>query len=77
MTGAELKEALLQRCPVVCSGIRYAYISAIIYRAKGDRIAVTAELMDVNAHSVTVAEAGKITKERTDENDVMRDEQAH
>ena len=62
MDGPELKEALLQRYPVVCNGITYSYISAIIYRAKGDRIAVSAELMDANAHSVTVAEAKKIER---------------
>ena len=62
MSGPELKEALLQRYPVTCNGIPYSYISAIIYRAKGDRIAVSAELMDANAHSVTVAEAKKIER---------------
>lgn len=63
MTNQELKDALVQRCPVVCRGITYAYISGIIYRAANGHIVVTAELMDDNRNSVTIAEPRNISKE--------------
>lgn len=63
MNNEELKEALLQRFPVVCRGVTYDHISAIIYRAGNGRIVVTAELMDKNQNSVTIAEPRHITKE--------------
>lgn len=63
MTNEELKEALLQRFPVVCRGITYDHISAIIYRATNGRIVVTAELMDKNGNSVTIAAPKNISKE--------------
>ena len=62
MDGPELKEALIKRYPVTCNGIPYSYISAIIYRSRGGRIVVSAELMDVNSNSVTVAEAKRIER---------------
>lgn len=52
--GQELKEALLQRTPVTCNGIEYAYISGIIYRAMSGKIKVTVELMDKNNNSVVI-----------------------
>ena len=63
MTNQELKEALLQRCPVVCRGITYDRVSGIIYRAANGQIVVTAELMDKNGSSVTIAESRNISKE--------------
>lgn len=63
MTNQELKEALLQRCPVVCRGITYNHVSGIIYRAANGQIVVTAELMDKNGSSVTIAEPRNISKE--------------
>ena len=64
MTNAELKEALLQKFPVVCRNVKYAYVSAILYRAVNGGIVVTAELMDIRGKSVTIAEAKNI--ERSD-----------
>lgn len=63
MTNQELKEALLQRCPVVCRGITYAYISGIIYRCIGGKIKVSVELMSDTANSITIADSKFIEKE--------------
>lgn len=60
MTGAEMKKALLEKTPVECRGIEYAYLSAIIYRANGQEIAVSGEMMDKNSNSVTIARAADI-----------------
>lgn len=63
MSNQELKESLLQQHPVRFRGISYAYISAIIYRAVGGKIKVTAELMDVTKKSITIADPKFVTKE--------------
>ena len=60
MTGAEMKKALLDRTPVVCKGIEYACLTAIIYRAEGQNIAVSGEMRDKNCSSVTIARATDI-----------------
>lgn len=60
MTGAEMKKALLEKTPVEFRGIEYAYLSAIIYRANGQEIAVSGEMMDKNSNSVTIARAADI-----------------
>lgn len=44
MTNQELKAALHTRCPVMHMGIRYDYVSAVIYRTIGGEIYITAEL---------------------------------
>lgn len=46
MTNAELKAALRSRCPVRHMGIRYDYVSAVIYRTIGGEIYITAALYD-------------------------------
>lgn len=46
MTNAELKAALRSRCPVLHMGIRYDYVSAVIYRTIGGEIYITAALYD-------------------------------
>lgn len=60
MTNEELKEALLNRRPVVADipllgKIEYAYVSEIRYRKnKYDRICVSAELTDKNRRDSTI-----------------------
>lgn len=55
MTNTELKEAMMAEEPVVCNGIEYKCISAIIYRKNGNGITVQAELLDKTMHSVSIA----------------------
>ena len=61
MTNEELKEALLNRRPVVCKtlfegDIKHKYVSAVIYRATAEnKIIVSAELTDKNGHSISIA----------------------
>ena len=56
MTNEEAKQALQNRTPVVCGGIEYAYISAIIYRYDDrGRFLISAELKDKKANSITIA----------------------
>lgn len=56
MTNEEIKGAFSKQSPVICGGIEYARISAIIYRhdAKG-KIIISAELKDKHGNSVTIA----------------------
>lgn len=56
MTNEEAKEALQNKTPVVCGGIEYKRLSAIIYRYddKG-KFHVSAELLDKKAQSLTIA----------------------
>ena len=57
MTNDEAKTALIQRTPVMCNGIYYSYISAIIYRYdRNNQLVISAELTDKNKHSVTIAQ---------------------
>jgi len=62
MTNAELKEALEQEYPVICKGVKYARVSAIIYRKGNGRIVVSAELLDKGGKSVTIAAARNVSK---------------
>lgn len=62
MTSAELKEALMTEEPVVCNGIEYRCVSAIIYRKHGGGFMVRAELLDKNKNSVTIAEPHKVER---------------
>ena len=63
MTNDEAKNALLARSPVTYKNTEYSYISAIIYRYdKHNNFIISAELMDKNKHSVTIA---KIKEVRT------------
>ena len=56
MTNEEAKTALFKRHPVVCNGIEYLYVTAIIYRTdKNNNLAIYAEMLDKNKRSVTIA----------------------
>lgn len=63
MTNEEAKEALQNKTPVVCGGIEYKRISAIIYRYddKG-KFLISAELVDKKAQSVTIARLEDVKK---------------
>lgn len=62
MTNSELKEALFSREPVQHMGIKYDYVSAIIYRTVKGNLQITAELTDGPSHSTTVVHANKVEK---------------
>jgi len=62
MTNSELKEALFSREPVQHMGIKYDYVSAIIYRTVKGNLQITAELTDGPSHSTTVVHASKVEK---------------
>ena len=62
MTNSELKEALFSREPVQHMGIKYDYVSAIIYRTVKSKLQITAELTDGPSHSTTVVHASKVEK---------------
>ena len=57
VTNNEAKEALFARTPVSYQNTEYLYISAIIYRYdKNNNLFISAELMDKNERSVTIAQ---------------------
>ena len=58
MTSEEAKKCLYSRNEVICNGITYKCITAIIYRLdeSGKRILVSAELLDKSKNSVTIAQ---------------------
>lgn len=57
MTNNEAKEALASKTPVSYKNIEYSHISAIIYRYdKNSNLIISAELMDKNKRSVTIAQ---------------------
>lgn len=65
MTGDELKQALLNEKPVLLSQTdgqesEYACVSAIVYRKQGDKISVTAELLDKNKNSVNYCDPKRV-----------------
>lgn len=65
MTNEELKEAMRSRQPVVLrnpqlGAIRYKQINAIRYQYNCGRLIVSAELLDYNNNSITVARAKNI-----------------
>ena len=62
MTNSELKETLFSREPVQHMGIKYDYVSAIIYRTVKGKLQITAELTDGPSHSTTVVHASKVEK---------------
>lgn len=58
MTNKQLKQALLNQCPVDYKGITYKCVSAIIYRNIKGKIKTFAELTDrKNNNSVVIVEA--------------------
>lgn len=61
MTSEELKKAFLDRVPVMCAGIEYKKISAIIYRHdRYGKVQVSAELLDRCGHSCVIVRAQDI-----------------
>lgn len=62
MSNEELKEALMNRRPVIVTTpligeIEYKYVSAIIYRRKDDgTVDVAAEVLDKCLHSVCIVD---------------------
>ena len=61
MTNNEAKDALFARTPVVYKNTEYSHISAIIYRSdKNNNLIISAELMDKNKRSVTIAQLKEI-----------------
>ncbi len=65
MTGIELKEALMEGCPVHYNGIAYQKVTALIYRKdmKGTGIRISGELLDQNGRAVVIAPAKRIERE--------------
>lgn len=66
MTSQELKQALVNRKPVIFKRVNgdrleYAYISGIIYRMKNGKLDVSAELMDKSFHSVTIVSPSQVS----------------
>lgn len=57
MNNDELKKALFTREPVMHMGIRYDYVSAVIYRTVNGKLQITAELTDGPSHSTIVVHA--------------------
>lgn len=63
MSTSELDVALRSREPVICDGVEYAYISAIIYRhGENGQIIIQAELRDKSNNSVTVANPARVKR---------------
>lgn len=56
MTNEQLKEALFSGCQVEHRGIIYKCVSGIIYRNKGGKLDISAELLDKNGNSVSIVE---------------------
>jgi hypothetical protein len=52
MSNEELKNALLNGFPVEYNGILYKCVTAIVYRNKGGKIDISAEVLDKNNNSV-------------------------
>lgn len=56
MTADEAKQSLFSKSPVMYNGIRYAKMTAIIYRVgENNNLIVSAELLDKSQNSVTYA----------------------
>jgi hypothetical protein len=62
MTAEEIKDALLKKYPVIAGGIEYKRVTAVIYREQDKKIVVSAELLDRNGRSVTIAPLKNIEK---------------
>lgn len=59
MTGAELKEALMDGRRVEHNGIEYERVEGIIYRNRDGKIVISAELID-KGNCLVIAAANKI-----------------
>lgn len=69
MTNEELKAALFSGCPIVADSplygkIKYKCVSAIIYRNKGGKLDVSAELLDKNNNSVSIVNPKYIEEDK-------------
>ena len=60
MTNEQLKEALFSGCQVEHNNIIYKCVSGIIYRNKGGKLDISAELMDKNGNSVSIVNPAKV-----------------
>lgn len=65
MSNEELKQSLLGKLPVILTHAdghegEYKCVSAIIYRNKGGKIAVSAELLDKNENCVVCCDPKKV-----------------
>lgn len=67
MTGAELKQALISKTPVMHNGIRYRRVYEIVYRVPEDKLIVSAGLLDMNGMSITYAAVDKVDLIRADD----------
>ena len=55
MTNEEAKQAFFDETPVMCGGIRYKYISAVIYKKDANKkVIVSVELCDRCGHSHSI-----------------------
>lgn len=66
MTSEEAKQCLYSRAEVVCNGITYKCITGIIYRLDPSmrNIIVSAELLDKNRNSVTIAQLKDVKEKK-------------
>lgn len=61
MNNEDLRAALLSGEPVICKGIVYSCVSAIIYRKnKKGGVYMQAELADKNSNSVTITAPDRV-----------------
>lgn len=60
MSNAEIKAALRTRCQVLHMGIRYDYVSAVIYRTLNGEIYLTAALYDQRLGDKIIVHANDI-----------------
>ncbi len=60
MNNAEIKNALYSKVGVVHNGIRYACISAVIYRVENGKLQISGEMRSISGNSVTVAPVERI-----------------
>lgn len=64
MNSNDIKDALLDGRPVLHNGITYEKVSAVVYRNRNGKIAVSAELLDKNHNCVVVASIDKIQEDK-------------
>ena len=60
MTHEDLKEAVFSGCPVEHGDVEYKCVSAIIYRNRGGKVDITAELLDSNEHGVSIVNPARV-----------------
>ena len=65
MDNTELKAALLNELPVILTHAdghegEYKCVSAVIYRKRGRRVKVSAEIQDRNGRSVVICDPAKL-----------------